>query len=565
MQTIKKIFIILIISFAIIYFGLPVINYGFYGFPVLILVLLAAWVILNLSDLFSLTPANPAYSKKIKPLNNPASQKDYFPNFSAKGIHSVYLIIGGILLFYIIVVSSITTMDMFHSERYRDLIGKVESGDQLSKHIPPISLENIRVVDESLANLLGDKVLGAQPALGSQVKLGEFSIQKVNNELFWVAPLLHSGFFKWQKNQAGTNGYVMVSATNERDVRLIQNINGEEVRIKYQPEAYFFSNLERYLYFKGYFNVGLTDFTFEINDAGRPYWVVTKYKKEIGFGGDNATGVIVVDAKTGEIKEYGIDDAPLWIDRIQPATFIEKQLNDWGQYVKGYWNFSNENKLQITEKVTLVYGENDKSYWYTGLTSVGADEATVGFILVDTRTKKAVWYKQSGATEIAAQNSAVGKVQEKGYTSSLPIPYNINNIPTYVMTLKDNGGLVKMFAMVAIEDYTIVGVGNTLRETLMAFKNAYNMSGNKINAKNQTQKVSISSSITRINSDSKNGNSYYYFTLKDKNNIFIGSSQISNELPITNIGDSVKITYDNDVQEVIDISSFDNLGIGTKK
>jgi hypothetical protein len=35
------------------------------------------------------------------------------------------------------------------------------------------------------------------------------------------APLLHSGF-KWFNNQEGTAGYVMVSATNERDKKWIQ-------------------------------------------------------------------------------------------------------------------------------------------------------------------------------------------------------------------------------------------------------------------------------------------------------------------------------------------------------
>ncbi|MEI7595518.1 MAG: hypothetical protein WCK02_07215 [Bacteroidota bacterium] len=544
MKKIFQVVLVLIIGFVAVFINLPVINYGFYGVPVLLLFLIIVWLLLN-------------FRMPID-FNNPK------PVFVKTGISKGYFIAIFIILFYIIVLPAVTSWPIFHSDKYRDLIGKVESGDELSKHIPPISIEKIRVVDESLAKLLGDKVLGAQPALGSQIVLGTFNIQKVKDELFWVAPLLHSGFFKWQKNSEGTNGYVMVSATNERDVRLVQKVNGEDIRIKYQSEAYFLSNLERYLYFKGYCTVGLTDYSFEINDEGRPYWVVTKYEKSIGFNGDNATGVVVVDVKTGEIKEYAIKDAPLWIDRIQPNQFVESQLNDWGQYVKGFWNFSNENKLQITEGVTLVYGENNKSYWYTGLTSVGADEATVGFVLVDTRTKQAVWYKQSGATEFAAQNSAIGKVQEKGYSSSLPIPYNINNIPTYVMTLKDKGGLVKMFAMVAIEDYTIVGVGNTLRETLMSFKNAYNMAGNKLNVKNQTQKVSLSSVITRINSDSKNGNSYYYFTLKDKNNIFIGSSQISSELPITNIGDSVIITFDNDVQEVIDISSFNNVNVGVR-
>jgi len=428
----------------------------------------------------------------------------------------------------------------------------------LSSHMLPISIEKIRVVDQSLAQLLGDKVLGSQSALGSQVTLGTFNIQKVNKDLYWVAPLLHSGFFKWQKNLQGTNGYVMVNACNERDVKLVQEINGKKVYIKYQSEAYFGDNLERYLYLHGYWHTGLTDYSFEIDDDGTPYWVVTKYKKTIGFSGEDARGVVIVNAQTGDVKEYPLDKTPAWVDRVQPGEFVENQLNNWGEYVKGYWNFSNEGKLKITEQVSLVYGEDNNAYWYTGLTSVGADESTVGFVLVNTRTKKAVWYKQSGATEFAAQNSAKGKVQEKGFSASMPIPYNINNIPTYVMTLKDNGGLVKMYAMVAIEDYTIVGVGNTLNEALMAYKNAFNQSGNKIKTKSKTVVNVAKSIITRINGDVKNGNTYYYFTLKDYPKIFIGSSQISNEFPVTILGDSVTVTYDNDNQEIIDVSTFKN-------
>ena len=212
----------------------------------------------------------------------------------------------------------------------------------------------------------------------------------------------------------------------------------------------------------------------------------------------------------------------------------------------------------------MLYGKDNKSYWYTGLTSVGKDESAVGFVLVDTRTKETTFYKQSGATEIAAQGSAEGKVQEKGYKSSIPIPYNINNIPTYVMTLKDDGGLVKMYAMVAISDYTIVGVGNSMRETLTSFKSVYNMTGSKINTSGLSDKKMLKSVITRIQNDVKNGNSFYYFTTKDYPNIFVGSSQISNQLPLTTIGDSIKVTFDVDNEEVIDVSTFENKSMKAK-
>ena len=543
----KKIFSLIVIAIAallMLYVGMPVIAYGFLGLPAMIAALTILWIALNM---------------QVIPQMNAGVQ-----TFKIKPNSKVPIVILVILLLYSTVLPMVTSWPLLRTSEYRDLIGKIDVGENISTHMAPISMEKVRVVDQSLANLLGDKVLGAQPALGSQVRLGTFNIQKVRNQLYWVAPLLHSGFFMWNQNSEGTNGYVMVNASNERDVKLVQEVGGKKVRIKYQSEAYFNDFLERHLYMNGFYNVGLTDYSFEIDDDGVPYWVVTKYKKTIGFSGEDAVGVVLVNTETGKCEEFTIANTPAWVDRIQPNDFIEKQLNDWGNFVKGYWNFSNENKLQITQGVTLVYGEDNKSYWYTGLTSVGADEATVGFVLVDTRTKKAIWYKQSGATEFAAQKSARGKVQEKRFSASTPIPYNINNIPTYVMTLKDDGGLVKMFAMVAIEDYTIVGVGNTLTETLMAYKNAYNMAGNKINPKSATKKQVLNSVVQRINSDIKNGNSFYYFTVEGKENIFIGSSQISNELPVTAVGDSIVISFDDDTQGLIDISSFNNLNIGIK-
>jgi hypothetical protein len=537
MKKIFSIVFLFLFGFLLFYGNLPVINYGFTGFAFILLLLVILGIV------FSLGLTVSQQTKQVKFVSKP---------------NKILFVLAGVLLVYCIALPFVTSLKMFRSDSYQKLIGEVKNGQKITNHIAPISIDKIRVVDEELAHLLGEKILGSQPALGSQVELGDFCIQKVNNDLYWVAPLLHSGFLKWFNNQEGTAGYVMVSATNERDVKLVQNVGGKDIKIKYQQGAYFQSDIHRHVYFNGNATVGLADFSFEIDDAGNPFWIVTKYGKKIGFSGKEATGVIVVDAQSGVINEYSIAKTPKWVDRIQPLDFIENQLNDWGEYVHGYWNFSNQDKLQITEGMTLVYGKDDRSYWYTGLTSVGKEESAVGFVLVDTRTKETTFYKQGGATEFAAQSSAQGKVQEKGYKASLPIPYNINNIPTYVMTLKDDGGLVKMFAMVAISDYTIVGVGNTMRETLTSFKNVYNMADNKINPNSVSNKKSLKSVVTRIQNDVKNGNSFYYFKVKDYPNIFVGSSQISNQLPVTMVGDSVTIYFDVDLEEVIDISSFEN-------
>ena len=540
MKKILSLLSLAVLAFVLFYINLPVINYGFTGFAFILLVLVIVAIVFS---------TGVTVSQKTKQVQLAAMPSKFL------------YVLAAILLAYCIVLPIATSLKMFRTDSYQKLIGDVKNGEKITNHIAPISIDKIRVVDENLAYLLGEKILGSQPALGSQVELGNFCIQKVNDDLYWVAPLLHSGFLKWFNNQEGTAGYVIVSATNERDVKLVQHVGGKAIKIKYQPGAYFSSELHRHTYFNGYANDGLTDFSFEIDDAGNPFWVITKYAKKIGFSGKDATGIIVVDAQSGVITEYSIAETPKWVDRIQPLDFIEHQLNDWGEYVHGYWNFSNADKLRTTEGLTLVYGKDNKSYWYTGLTSVGKDESAVGFVLVDTRTKEATFYKQSGATEYAAQSSAEGKVQEKGYKASLPIPYNINNIPAYVMTLKDDGGLVKMFAMVDISDYTIVGVGNTMRETLTAFKNVYNMADNKINPNSVSNKKTVKSIVTRIQNDVKNGNSFYYFKVKDYPNIFVGSSQISNQLPVTIIGDSIAVSFDLDLEEVIDISTFENINL----
>ncbi len=540
MKKLLPILLVILITIFFFYVALPVLSYGFSGITVLLLII-AALLFFSFSK-FTISSDGKSY----KPVQ-------VFWKMPA--------LLIGVAILYAFVLPFFTSNPIFRNQDYRNLIGNVVNGDKLTNHIAPISMHEIRVVDESLAYLLGEKILGSQPALGSQAHLGEFFIQKVNGKLYWVAPLVHSGFLKWLNNTEGTTGYVMVSATNERDVKLVQKVNEKPIRLKYQNEAYFQSDTRRYLYFNGYSTIGLADFTFEIDEKGTPFWVATKYKKEIGFSGNNATGVVILNAQTGDITEYDIKNTPTWVDRIQPVSFIKDQLNDWGEYVKGYWNFSNENKLQITEDLTLVYGKDNKSYWYTGITSVGKDESAVGFVLVDTRTKETTFYKQSGATEYAAQSSAQGKVQEKGFVASLPIPYNINNIPTYVMTLKDNGGLVKMYAMVSIADYTIVGTGNTMREALTAYKTVFNSSGNKINADSKSAKKVIESVVVRIQNDVKNGNSFYYFTVKNYPNIFVGSSQISNQLPITAVGDNVKISFDLDNEEIIDVSTFENMSL----
>ena len=269
----------------------------------------------------------------------------------------------------------------------------------------------------------------------------------------------------------------------------------------------------------------------------------------------------------GEIsKLYTPEEAPGWIDRIQPDSFVTTQLNDWGSYVNGWLNQTifgaKEGILKATEGISLVFGKDGKSCWYTGISSIGKDGSTVGFVLVDTRSKKTHWYKQAGATEVQAQGSAKGKVQEKGYIASFPVLYNISGVPTYVMALKDNAGLIKMIAMVSVEDYGIVGVGNSMRDALRSYRSELSSKGNAIVPDGAVERFKISGQVQRIASDIRNGETFYYMMIDNVDDkLFVASSTLSNELPITKLSDIIQLEFMDAGGGTIDLSSFDNLNI----
>ncbi|CEJ73997.1 cell shape-determining protein [[Clostridium] sordellii] len=471
------------------------------------------------------------------------------------------------LIAYIIVIPFITSSPIIHSKAYRNLLGDVKESN-FAKDVSPVSVNDIRLVDEEMAMKLGDKKIGEVPAIGSVSKLGKFHIQNIDGELYWVAPLVHRDIIKWVTNMSGTSGYVMVSASNPQDVRLVQEVDGKPIKIVYQPDAYLHQDLRRHMYLKGYVNVGMTDFTLEIDDKGKPYWIVTLYENAVGYEGKNAIGIATVDTQSGEVKSYDIKDAPKWIDRIQPQEFVTEQINDWGTYINGFLNsvISEKGVLVATEGTSLVYGEDGKSYWYTGITSAGADDSTIGFMLVDTRSKEAKLYKQPGATETAAMVSATGKVQEKNYDATFPVMYNILGKPTYVMSLKDKAGLVKMVAFVSVEDFNIVGIGDTKEEALRSYREQLKSKGNNVQVENDNTKVVKTGTVKRISSDVIDGNTSYYFTLEGINDsIFIVSSKVSHEVPLTKEGDSIKISYDKEHKGNIDILEFDNISMNQKE
>lgn len=421
---------------------------------------------------------------------------------------------------------------------HRNLIGNIEEVD-FSSEIKYIDLNQLPTIDKELARKLADKKLGEIASLGSQVTVGELHLQSINGELYYVAPLEHSSFLKWLTNREGIEGYIKVSATNQNDVELVTELNGEPVNIKYLDSAYLFSDLRLASYLRD-LKAGHTDYTFELDDTGRPYWVVTRYDNAIGISEAKAIGVLVMDAQTGQAEVYDIENAPKWIDRIQPKSFMNRYINKWGELVHGVFNFTDKDKLTTTSGMNIIYND-DLCYYYTGITSVGSDESLVGFTLTNTRTGETKLYKTSGATENASMKSAEGKVQQYGYTATFPYLINIQNEPTYFMTLKDSNGLVKQYAMVNVKNYNTVGVGDTLQGTLNKYLEG--LTNTSISLEGGNKQEVITGEVERIGVVIKDGTSIYDMKLKDNDNIFQVSTETARDAALTTVGDSVEMNF----------------------
>ena len=529
--------------------SLPTLQFGFTDIPLIFL--------FNSLALLALAAGKPLLRFSVKQ----SLTKTKIPS------NKVALTMMGLSLIGVLIVPFITSFAGFHAKKYYDLPGEVITG-KFSDDVAAIDMSQVRRVDGRLARNVADKRLGEDRGLGSRVEVGRMSIQTVNGKLFWVGPLNHSKFRRWLDNRSGTPGYVMVSASNENDVELVMEVNENPLNLRYNKGAYFWDKPARHLYDNGYATNGMTDWTFEIDDQGRPFYVITDYKKRVGFKGADALGVIVLDVQSGELKSYSIDNAPKWVDRIQPAHFMRRQLNDWGKYKEGWVNswLGADGVLKTTEGISLVYGNDGKSYFYTGMQSVGSDEGTVGFMLINTRTKEMRLYEQAGATEVAARNSAEDEFQDFGYRATNPILYNIGGVPTYFMTLKASSGLVKAAAFVSVEDYSLVGSGKTTEAALRNYNQSLRGRGNTIAIGDIEDYRNLAGEVIRVRQETIEQTVTYYFLIdKAPDRLFAVPSDIAAMVRMTDIGDAVTLSFQEDGASVVDVLAFENNSLSLRQ
>ncbi len=452
-------------------------------------------------------------------------------------------------------VGSITGAVIFNAKRYQQLL-TVENGDFL-QDVDTISYNQIPTLDSASAIRLGDKKLGELSDMVSQFSVMDNYYTQINynGTPVRVTPLQYVDIFKWLNNSKnGIPGYIMINMVSQ-EVSLVRFSDMGSENMKYSTAEHFGRNLYRHLRFN-YPTFIFEEPTFEIDDNGVPFWVCAKVDYKIGlYGGRDIGGIVLVNAINGECTYYDIKDVPTWIDRVYNANLIIEQFDYHGTLRHGFFNsiFGQKDCQETTDGYNYI-AMNDDVYMYTGVTSVAADQSNVGFILTNQRTKATKFYEIAGAEEFSAMSSAEGEVQNLRYEATFPLLLNIGNEPTYFVALKDDAGLVRMYAMINVRQYQVVATGQSLKECESNYIKLIKDAG--VVVEDTTSVKVIESQITDIRTAVIEGNSYYFFKISDSDKTFTLSVAENTEIVTYNIGETISIEYFDSENVVINALSI---------
>ena len=476
-----------------------------------------------------------------------------------------------ILLVFILIGTSISSSSMFGSERYATLVGDIDGKTQKhwSQEVQPLDPTHIRLVPKELAMSLARTALSQDGnTLGSQFPLSESycTLQKITTDYWYLIPLDYSGYKVWT-NANFVPGYVKISATDPYQKPIL--VTGK--KMKYTPNACFGDNLERRLYEK-YYNKVLMDYSFEEDDAGNVFWVITVAKPTIAYSGLVVEGIIIFNPETGDEefmsqKDVDSNQKYKWIDRIVPREIIEQNINYWGDLKDGWWNsaWTHLNLLEA-ETPTMNYSEDGRCVFVTPITSSSNnDQAMTGLMYTDARTGKSMYYTLSGgATEeavVQAVNSAVGY---KNWHGSEQIVYeNVYGKLSALVPIMSANGNYQGLAIVENENKR-VAIGVNPAETLVEYQKILMNSGGQISTETTKNVLEFTGKVKRIGWEISSTGKQYYLLTEKASHSFMVSSALQSELSLTKEGDDVYIRYIDSHQASVPSMEFKNLTLSLK-
>ena len=508
------------------YVSLPAINIHAKGFWTFILSLLAVVLVIVAARALSGQGVRRDLAEELRHVKDITGKKS---------VKCMLILFGAVFLFYI--GGSILSSPIVNARKYQKLL-QPETGD-FTEDIEQVNYNQIPLLDKDSAELLGNRKMGSMVDMVSQFEVsGIYSQINVKGRPVRVTPLVYASPIKWLTNQKkGIPAYITIDMATQ-NTELVKLSPG----IRYSESEYFNRNIYRHLRFR-YPTYIFDQLSFEIDDEGTPYWICPVKEFTIGlFGGQTIGKVVLCNAVTGECQSMPVEDCPTWVDRVYPADLLIELYDYHGTLVHGFFNsvLGQKGCLKTTEGYNYLALDDD--VWvYTGVTSVSGDRSNVGFVLINQRTRETRYYEVAGAEEYSAMESAEGQVQNLGYKATFPLLLNIANEPTYFIALKDNAGLVKKYAMVNIQKYQNVAIGDTVAACEQTYVKLLKAGGSSASDEQGSQE--IKGTVKRIAQGVIEGNTHFYLTLEDSDFIF--------DVPLTDfmealrldVGDEVTIEY----------------------
>ena len=532
-------FILLVLVGIYYYVALPAINIhsvGFWGFIIALLVLLLVEY---------------AVVRKKRTITELKTDKKF-----KVGVYFVGIVIA------IFIIGAVLSSPIINAKKYQQLL--TVNTREFTEDIKQVSFDKIPLLDKDSASIIGNRKMGSMVDYASQFEVSDFYTQiNYQDSPVRVSPLRYASAIKWLTNQSeGIPAYMKIDMATQT-AECVKLTNGT---IKYSPFEYFNRNLYRHLRFR-YPTYMFDNISFELDEEGTPYWTCSVKKFNIGlFGGETVGRLVICNAITGETTDYAVEDVPQWVDHVYSSDMLLELYDYYGTLKHGFLNsvLGQKDCLKTTEGYNYI-ALNDDVWVYTGITSVTGDESNVGFVLINQRTKETRYYEVTGAKELSAMSSAEGQVQHLGYKATFPLLLNIGNEPTYFIALKDVGGLVKKYAMVNVQKYQVVAIGDSVAACQKQYITLMKENGinSEIDVENLKEQTGVIEKIAQAVVD---GNSHYYILLKGSDAIFDVS--VADNLAIIRYkeGDTVTFEYtegENDVNTVVTING-ETLSITTE-
>lgn len=311
--------------------------------------------------------------------------------------------------------------------------------------------------------------------------LDGITAQTIDGEYVYVATVEYTGFFKWLK-LGEVPGYFKISATD---------INAQPEFVKepliYTPSAYFGKDAARRIYaaFPGYASYGKINL--EIDEEGIPHYVQTLYK-EYGVSGlmhYDEFKTAVLNAQTGDVKLYDNAKAPAFVDAPLTSAAANSMNEFFGRYSQGWWNqfifgakkdvkIPTDNGIYASGQITPMLSKDGQLNYFTDFTSGDDDQdSALGYSLIDARTGQITYYRdpEVGIMDSDGAISIASKIYpEKKWQAEMPVLYNIDGVPTWIVSLMDTKGIFKEYVYINAVDNDIVVDAENAQSALDAYR-----------------------------------------------------------------------------------------------